>query len=93
MRCIGCGAELTPGVAHTCGAGGYLPGAVYVYACPMPPEPSIPDVHITWPPKAEPSTTDQEIGALKHRVGLLEQQMRELAEKFIARQKPAKKGP
>lgn len=72
--------------------------AIVAYATGVPDEPFIPaipwipsyipDVTITWPPVAPaPSTTDQEIGALKHRVGLLEQQMRELVEKFKRRGK------
>lgn len=38
-------------------------------------------------PNPAPSTTDQEIGALKHRVGLLEEEMRKLAEAFKRRRK------
>lgn len=91
------------------------PPNVTVYSCPVQDEPFIPAPQpplIPWPPtnpypvpRAEPSSAEQEIGALKHRVGLLEEgltkhiacveeklglleeQMRALAEAFKIRGK------
>lgn len=55
---------------------------------PLPPPPqTVPDVRITWPPLPVPSGAEQEIGALKERVGRLEREMREMAAKFLAKGK------
>ena len=65
-----------------------------MYGASFPPFPDVRYVPTDSPPIPHPcpaSSTDQEIGALKHRVGLLEKQMRELTAKFLAKGKRGKK--
>lgn len=55
---------------------------------PPAPPPSVPGISIypvpnTLPPDPLPSSTEQEIGALKERVGRMEEEMRKLVKKFL----------
>lgn len=95
MRCQGCGAEVLTNAAHYCKGSHSVPPTVVMYMAGFPDAPYIPapplkidpDVRITWPPLPVPSGAEQEIGALKERVGRLEKEMREMAAKFLAKGK------
>lgn len=53
-------------------------------------EPFIPGGVYAYPVPALPDGMQQEIGALKKRIGRLEREMRELAEKFLAKPRARK---
>lgn len=63
----------------------FIPGGVYAYMAPHPDAPFVP-----YPMPSIPDGTQQEIGALKERVGRLEREMREMTERFLAKRRAKK---
>lgn len=61
---------------------------VYAYATSFPDQPFVPN---SWP-LPNPDGVQQEIGALKSRVAVLETQMRDLAARFGQKRRPRRGG-